>query len=89
MDAFLAAPGMPRDVADIHREHVEAFIEDQLTRLQAGQRRQPLPDVQQFFRWLVDEGEIRESPMARMKPPNIPETPPPVLRDRRDRALRR
>ena len=35
--------------------------------------------LQGFFKWLVDEGELRESPMARMKPPMVPETPPPVL----------
>jgi site-specific recombinase XerC len=36
--------------------------------------------VQQFFKWAVDEGEIRESPMIRMRPPKIPEDPPAVLR---------
>jgi site-specific recombinase XerD len=35
--------------------------------------------VQQFFRWAVEEGEIEQSPMARMHPPIIPEEPPPVL----------
>jgi hypothetical protein len=33
LDGFLEAHGMPRAVATIHREHVEAFIEDQLARL--------------------------------------------------------
>jgi Phage integrase, N-terminal SAM-like domain len=32
-DDFLAERGMPRNVAGIHREHVEAFVEDQLGRL--------------------------------------------------------
>ncbi|HVB53471.1 MAG TPA: tyrosine-type recombinase/integrase [Candidatus Acidoferrales bacterium] len=31
-----------------------------------------------FFGWLVAEGEIAQSPMAGMKPPAIPEDPPPV-----------
>jgi site-specific recombinase XerD len=33
LDAFLEARGMPRAVASIHQEHVEALIEDQLARL--------------------------------------------------------
>jgi site-specific recombinase XerD len=81
LDAFLAARGMPRTVAAIHREHVEAFVEDQLARLKPASAANRYRSLQQLFRWLVDEGEIRESPMARMKPPAIPETPPDVLRD--------
>ncbi len=88
-DAFLAAQGMPRAVANIRREHVEAFINDQLTRLRPASAANRYRSVQQFFRWLVDEGEIKESPMARMKPPNIPETPPPVLRTDEIAALRK
>jgi site-specific recombinase XerD len=80
LDAFLAARGMPRTVAGLHREHVEAFIEDQLARLRPASAANRYRSLQQFFRWLVDEGELRESPMARMKPPAIPETPPDVLR---------
>lgn len=80
LDAFLEANGMPQAVAGIHREHVEAFVEDQLARLKPASAANRYRSLQQFFRWLVDEGEIRESPMARMKPPTIPETPPDVLR---------
>lgn len=81
LDAFLADRGMPRAVAGIHREHVEAFIADQLERLKPASAGNRFRSLQQFFRWLVDEGEIRESPMSRMRPPTIPETPPPILRD--------
>jgi site-specific recombinase XerD len=80
-DAFLAAHGMPQMVATVHREHVEAFIEDQLARLKPASAANRYRSLQQYFKWLADEGELRESPMARMKPPTIPETPPPVLRD--------
>jgi site-specific recombinase XerD len=80
-DEFLADRGMPREVAAIHREHVEAFIENQLSRLKPASAANRYRSLQQYFRWLADEGEIRESPMARMKPPTIPETPPPVLRE--------
>jgi site-specific recombinase XerD len=81
LDAFLAQRGMPRDVAAIHREHVEAFIEDQLIRLSPSTAAGRYRYLQQFFRWLVDEGEVERSPMERMRPPAIPEKPVPVLSD--------
>jgi site-specific recombinase XerC len=31
--------------------------------------------LQQFFRWLVDEDELARNPMAKMRPPVVPETP--------------
>ena len=31
--------------------------------------------------WLVEEGEVRAIPMERMRPPHVPEAPPPVLAD--------
>lgn len=80
-DTFLAGAGMPRAVGVIRREHVEAFIEDQLARLKPASAANRYRSLQQFFRWLVDEGELKESPMARMKPPTVPETPPPVIRE--------
>jgi site-specific recombinase XerD len=87
LDAFLAARGMPRAVGSLHREHIEAFVEDQLLRLKPASAANRYRSLQQFFKWLVDEGEIRESPMAKMRPPAIPETPPPVLRDEQIRKL--
>jgi site-specific recombinase XerD len=78
-DAFLAAQGMPRTVTAIRREHVEAFIEDRLARLRPATAANRYRSLQQFFRYLVDEGELRESPMAKMHPPTVPEEPPAVL----------
>jgi site-specific recombinase XerD len=81
LDGFLLARGMPRAVATIHREHVEAFVEDQVARLKPASAANRYRSLQQFFKWLVDEGEISESPMTRMRPPTVPETPPDVLRE--------
>jgi site-specific recombinase XerD len=84
LDGFLAAPRRrrPRRVADLRREDIEAFLVD---RAEAGMRpatlSQRFRSLQQFFRWLADEGEIERSPMATMHPPQVPETPPPVLRE--------
>ena len=78
---FLLGHGMPTEPAAIHREHVEAFITDLLERWKPATAHNRYRGCQSFFRWLVDEGEIRDSPMARMKPPRLPEVPPPVLRE--------
>jgi site-specific recombinase XerD len=90
LDAFLAEPRRrrPRQVADIRREDIEAFLVD---RSEAGMRpatlSQRFRSLQQFFKWLADEGEIDRSPMATMRPPHVPETPPPVLREEDLRRL--
>lgn len=84
---FLAAHGMPQDVAHIRREHVEAFIADLLTRWKPATASVRFRALQQFFKWLDEEGEIKGSPMAKMKPPRVPENPPPVLRDEELRRL--
>lgn len=77
---FLEAAGMPTDVANVRREHLEAF----LVALQSSGARpatvaQRYRSIQQFFKWLVGEGEFRETPMAHMRPPIVPVEPPPVL----------
>jgi site-specific recombinase XerD len=76
---FLADRGMPTDPTLVTREHVEAFIADLLARHKPATASNRYRALQTFFRWLVDEGEITTSPMAKMKPPHIPEQPPAVL----------
>jgi site-specific recombinase XerD len=71
----------------ITREHVEAFIADLLERWKPATAHNRYRALRSFFGWLVDEGEIRESPMARMKPPRLPEAPPPVLTDDQQRRI--
>jgi site-specific recombinase XerD len=78
---FLAEHGMPTSPRAISREHVEAFITDLLERWKPTTAHNRYRALGSFFRWLLDEGEIRTSPMERMKPPRLPETPPPVLRE--------
>lgn len=43
--------------------------------------------LQAFFRWVVEEELIEASPMARMRPPRVPEQPPAILREPELRAL--
>ncbi len=84
---FLGERGMPRDVASITREHVEAFIAGLLERWKPATANNRYRGLQSFFRWLVEEGEIGESPMVHMKPPRVPDNPPDVLREEELRAL--
>jgi site-specific recombinase XerD len=84
---FLTAAGMPVRVEAITREHVEAFVADQLERLKPASARIRYASVRQFFRWLAEDGEITASPMENMKPPKVPDQPVPVLSDDELRAL--
>ena len=86
---FLTAQGMPTDVASITREHVEEFINDQLARLKPASAANRFSSLRPFFTWLVEEGELRESPMARMRKPKLPEHAPPILSDVEIAALLR
>jgi site-specific recombinase XerD len=76
---FLETRGMPRSVDAISREHVESFIETLLARWKPGTAASRYRSLQQLFRWLVDEGEISNSPMAKMRPPRSQEQPVAVL----------
>lgn len=40
-----------------------------------------------FFGWLVAEGTISSSPLANIKPPNVPDVPVPILTEEELRAL--
>jgi site-specific recombinase XerD len=70
---FLAERGMPTEAASVRREHIEAFLEDLLGRWTPATANNRYRGLQQFFAWLLDEGEISNDPMARMKPPKIPD----------------
>jgi site-specific recombinase XerD len=73
--AFLHDRGMPTDVGAIAREHVEAFLVDVKERRSASTAEARYRGLRGFFGWCESEGEIANSPMARMKPPKIAEQP--------------
>jgi site-specific recombinase XerD len=84
---FVGRSGMPR-IGDIRREHVEAFlIELQSNGWKPASVANRYRSLQQFFRWLQGEGEIKTSPMANMRPPLVPEQPPEILRPEELKAL--
>jgi site-specific recombinase XerD len=87
LDEFLLDRGMPGSVGVMRREHIEAFIADQLSRHKPATASVRYRALQAFFRWAVEEDEIGSSPMARMKPPTVPESPVPILQDEQLRRL--
>jgi site-specific recombinase XerD len=88
LERFLVANGMPTDVAAIRREHVEAFLEHLLARgKKAATVNNRFRGLQAFFRFLVEDGELTDSPIARVRPPKIPEEPPAVLMESDLKAL--
>lgn len=76
---FLTEAGMPTEAAKVRREHVEAFIESLVELWQPATANNRYRSLTQFFKYLEEEGEIPVSPMAKMKPPKVPEVPVPVL----------
>jgi site-specific recombinase XerD len=80
--SYLAAAGMPSTVEGVQREHVEAYLASMRDRgLSPATVAKHYRSLQQLFVWLVEEDEIPSSPMARMKPPTVPDQPVPVLDD--------
>jgi site-specific recombinase XerD len=81
---------MPTNIESITREHLEEWL---IGMRDAGRRPTTVAaryrSVQQFFKWASDEGLIARSPMATMRPPKIPDSPPAVIRDEALSALLR
>lgn len=84
---FLLDNGMPTDAVKIRREHVESYIEDQVQRWRPATANQRYRSLAQLWKFLEEEGEVRTSPMAKMKPPKVPEDLVPVISDADLRAL--
>jgi site-specific recombinase XerC len=77
-----------REVVTIGSDDIASFLIDLRQR---GQRPATLANryrsLQQFFKWLVAEGELASSPMDNLRPPHVPEEPPQVLQEAELRAL--
>ena len=81
MVAYFLEVGMPTDAAKVKREHVETWIADQVEKWKPATANQRYRSITQFFKYLVEEGEIRTNPMANMKPPRVPEEQVPIVAD--------
>lgn len=81
------AHALPEDPARITRQHVEAYMVDLMERVKPATANGRYRVLHGWFKWLVEEEEVDASPMAKMRPPAIPEQPVPVLTGDQLRAL--
>lgn len=73
LSAFLRERGMPSEVGAISREHVETFIVHLIKTRSESTAETRYRGLKRFFDWCVAEGEISESPMKNMSPPQVVE----------------
>ncbi len=85
---FLEREGLPTDPTKVKREHLIDWMRYLQRPADEGGRgaapataNQRYRSISRFFKFLLDQGEIKESPMARMTPPKIPEKLVPVVKE--------
>ncbi len=76
--AYAVGQGWPTAAGAVERRHILAWLADLNRRTKPATAATRYRGLLRFFGWAVTEGELTVSPMAGMKPPAIPETPPPV-----------
>ncbi len=86
-EAYLRTKRLPTSVDRIPKTFCLDFIADQLAQFKPATASVRYRALQTFFRWAVAEGELEASPMATMRPPQVPETPPNVYTDDEIRRL--
>jgi hypothetical protein len=69
---YCQAHGKPLLVGEFRREHIQAFIADQLARWKPATAHNRYRGLHAFFQWAVAEGDLAANPMERMKPPQLP-----------------
>jgi integrase/recombinase XerC len=85
--AFLDRDGLPCDAESIRREHVEAFLVQRMEQYRPASASVEFRALQQFWRWAAEEDETEPSPMAKFRPPIVPEEPPAIISDAQIRRL--
>jgi site-specific recombinase XerD len=75
----LAAAG--RADLEAYLGDLEAYLGDLLTRRAAATAATYCKVLKLLYQWLEDEDELLASPMAKMRPPIIPDQPVPVIPD--------
>jgi site-specific recombinase XerD len=78
-EAFLAVRGTT--LAEAGRADLEAYLGDLLTRRAAATAATYYKVLKLLYQWLEDEDELPASPMAKMRPPLVPDQPVPVIPD--------
>jgi site-specific recombinase XerD len=80
-ETYVRGRGLPTAADRIPKTLCLDFVADQLARFKPATASVRYRALQSFFRWAVAEGELEANPMATMRPPHVPETPPAVYSD--------
>jgi len=75
-----------RPLDQARREDIEAWMTVLLARWKPATAHNRYRGLHAFYRWLEEEEDI-PSPMARMRPPAVPEQPIPILEEQQLRTL--
>ncbi len=78
---WLEQQGRPATTEALTRRTIDAWLSDEMNRLSPGTVVTRFKGMQRFCGWLVDEEELVEHPMAKLRPPAVPEAPVAVLTD--------
>ena len=68
-------------LAEAGRADLEAYLGDLLTRRAPSTAATYYKVLKLLYQWLEDEDELPASPMAKMRPPIVPDQPVPVIPD--------
>ena len=86
---WLKEQGLPTAVQSLGRREVERYLAHLLEVSKPSSAATRYRGLLRFFGWAVEEEELGLSPMVAMRPPHIPETPPPLLTEDELRRLLR
>jgi integrase/recombinase XerC len=78
---FLRVQGMPDDPTRVTREHLTEWMRFLVRERSPATANQRYRSISRFFKFLVEQDERRDNPMAKMSPPKIPEKEVPVIRE--------
>ncbi|MGH3921794.1 MAG: tyrosine-type recombinase/integrase [Pseudonocardiaceae bacterium] len=84
---WLVEHDRPIDPRDIGKRDIEDFVGYMIETRSASTANVAYRALQQWWKWMVTEGEIERSPMERTSPPSVPEKAVPVLSIEQLRAL--
>jgi site-specific recombinase XerD len=89
--AWLEEQGRSTEASEVSANDVRGWLGDLHARVAPATVAQRFRSLQQFYNFVVEEGDsgLKASPMARLKPPTVPEKPIPILSDDDLAALRR
>jgi site-specific recombinase XerC len=87
LGVFVRARGHRGGPLMVSADQVQDFMNQLLQAWKPATASNRYRGLRRFFNWLVSEQELEVSPMARLKPPRVPEAPPAVLGEEELRRL--